>query len=105
MDPIEPSIIDVSGYDLIVIGSPVWGGRPTPAINTALNVMKGCEGKKGIVYVTCGAMPGDSINLIKKALEQKKMLVVGSMAFARKDLRDEGKLNSLIDLIKAAGVS
>jgi hypothetical protein len=33
------------------------------------------------------------------------MLVVGSMAFARKDLRDEGKLNSLIDLIKAAGVS
>ena len=27
---------DVSGYDSVVIGSPIWNGRVTPAINTVI---------------------------------------------------------------------
>ena len=34
-DPVDPALIDVSGYDCIVIGSPVWSGHPTPVINGA----------------------------------------------------------------------
>jgi len=53
-DPIEPPEIDVSGCDLLVIGSPVWSGKPTPAINAAIQALKGCEGKNSILFVTCG---------------------------------------------------
>ena len=30
-DPIEPAEIDVSGYDLLIIGTPVWVSKPAPA--------------------------------------------------------------------------
>ena len=105
LDPIEPSVIDVSGYDMIVIGSPVWAGRPTPAINAAIDAMKGCEGKKCVIFVTCGGTPGESTTLMKKVLEEKKVEVVGTMVFAKKDLHDEVKLKGLVDLIMKAGAS
>ena len=53
-DPINPPEIDVSWCDLVVIGSPVWSGKPTPAINAAIQALKGCEGKNSILFVTCG---------------------------------------------------
>ena len=40
-DPIEPAAIDVSGSDLIVIGTPVWAFKATPAINGAIAALIG----------------------------------------------------------------
>lgn len=53
-DPIEPSVIDVSTSDLIVIGTPVWAFRAPPAINAAVEALSGCEGKSVILFATCG---------------------------------------------------
>jgi len=33
---ISPTIKSSAGYDLIVVGSPIWAGRPAPAITTYL---------------------------------------------------------------------
>lgn len=104
MDPIEPTTIDVSKYAVIVIGSPVWAQRPTPAINAAIPAMKGCEGKKVVIFVTCGGTSGESVGIMRKAVEAKGMLVKGTTVFTRRDLRDQAKLNSLIDLIKQATI-
>jgi hypothetical protein len=46
LDPIEPETIDVSVSDLVVIGTPVWAFKATPAINAAIAALKGCDGKK-----------------------------------------------------------
>jgi flavodoxin len=70
-DPIEPDSLDVAAYDLIVIGTPVWAWKPTPAINTAVSVLKGCEGKRAVIFATCGAQAGDTLAVIRKALEGK----------------------------------
>lgn len=105
LDPIEPSIIDVSNYDLIVIGSPVWGGRPTPAINAAIQGLKGCEGKKSVLFVTCGGSPGECLSLVKKALEGRGVSITASVSFTRKELRDAGRVNNLIGQIKTAGAA
>ncbi len=105
LDPIEPSVIDVSGHDVIVIGSPVWAGRPTPAINAAIDAMKGTDGKKSVIFVTCGGSAGDSTVLMKKALEEKKAQIMGTMTFTKKDLNDEEKVSALIDLIRKTGAS
>jgi len=101
LDPIEPSTIDASKYDLMVIGSPVWGGKPTPAINAAIQALKGCEGKKAILFVTCGGSPGESLALMTKALEGRGVTVTASASFSRKELRDDSKVNALIQRVKA----
>jgi flavodoxin len=103
LDPIEPPTIDVSGYDLMVIGSPVWGGRPTPAINAAIQALKGCEGKKSILFVTCAGSPGECLSLMKKALEGRSVTVTASVSFTRKELRDVGRVNDLIGRIQTTG--
>jgi len=100
-DPIEPSTIDASKYDLVVIGSPVWGGKPTPAINAAIQALKGCEGKKSVLFVTCGGSPGESLALMKRALEGRGVTIAASVSFNRKELSDEGRVNDLIRQIKS----
>ena len=65
---IEPPMIDVSAFDLVVVGSPVWAFRPTPAANGAIAALTGCEGKKGMVFATSGGAPRDTLEIMKQAL-------------------------------------
>jgi flavodoxin len=46
---------DVSSYDLIIIGSPVWAFAPVPAVNTYLDKVNGLNGKKAAVLLTSGS--------------------------------------------------
>jgi len=64
---------DVSSYDLVLIGSPVWAFKPTPAMNTFLNNLAGLSGKRVIVLLTSGSGLGVSacFKNIRKALEAK----------------------------------
>ena len=49
---------DVSAYDLVLIGSPVWAFKPTPAVNTFLDKSNGFHGKKAVVLLTSGSGVG-----------------------------------------------
>ncbi|HVN65128.1 MAG TPA: NAD(P)H-dependent oxidoreductase [Methanomicrobiales archaeon] len=99
---IEPSKIDVSAHDLIIVGSPVWAWRPTPGANAAIAALTGCEGKKGMVFATCGGKAGETLRILKDALEQRKVKVEGSFQFSRKELGDARKLGEFIDAVKKA---
>lgn len=101
-DPIEQKKIDVAGYDMIVLGTPVWAGRPTPATNAAIAALKGCEGKKAIIFATCGGKPGETMDIVKKALEAKGVKVIGTYIFTKKDLSDGKRLNELIVRVNAS---
>lgn len=46
---------DVSPYDLIILGSPVWAFAPVPAMNTYLSKVNGLHGKKVAVLLTSGS--------------------------------------------------
>lgn len=46
---------DVSEYDLIILGSPVWAFAPTPAMNTYLDRLSGLNGKRAIILLTSGS--------------------------------------------------
>jgi len=41
---IEPASVDISDFDLVVFGSPVWAFKPTPVIHAAIDGLKGCMG-------------------------------------------------------------
>ena len=63
-DPIEPAEIDVSGYDFLIIGTPVWAWKPTPAINGAVRALRGCEGKMAVIFTTCSTQPGEALPIL-----------------------------------------
>lgn len=69
----EDISFDVSRYDLILIGSPVWAFAPAPAINTYLDRMSGLNGKRTVILLTSGSGMGVKMCFknIRKVLESK----------------------------------
>jgi flavodoxin len=103
-DPIEPEKIDVSADDLIVIGTPVWAGKATPAINAAVAALEGCKGKKAVIFATCGKDGGDSLAILKKALGERGVTVAGEFVFDRTGVKDPERINAMIAKIQSGGV-
>ncbi|MFH0967429.1 MAG: NAD(P)H-dependent oxidoreductase [Methanobacteriota archaeon] len=104
-DSVTPAEIDVSGYDLIVLASPVWAGRMTPVIHGAVDALSGCSGKKVFGIVTCkDSKSGDqAINGMKTWIERKGMTLVGTCVLDTKGVNDEGSLPRLIEEIRSTG--
>jgi len=100
-DPIEPETIDVTVSDLIVIGTPVWAFKATPAINAAIAALKGCDGKKAIIFATCGSSAKDTLPILKKSLEIKGVTVTGEFVLTKKEIGEGRKINALIDSVQA----
>jgi flavodoxin len=97
---IEPSKIDVSAHDLVIVGSPVWAWSPTPAANAAIAALTGCEGKRGMVFATSGGKPGETLVVMAQALSAHGVTVEGSFHFAKRDLGDAQKLREFIEAVK-----
>ena len=101
-DPIEPEFIDVSSSDLIVIGTPVWAFKATPAINAAIAALRGCDGKKAVIFATCGSSAKDTLPILKKDLGAKGIAVIGEFVLTRKEIGEGQKVNILIDSVNKA---
>ena len=52
-------------YDLILVGSPVWGGKPATPIYTFLKKLKGYKGKVASFYTDAGSV-GDYDKIFKE---------------------------------------
>ena len=104
-EPVDPAIIDVATSDLIVIGTPVWAWKATPVTNGAINALKNCGGKRAFVFATCGGQAGETIPIMKRALQQKGVTVIGESVLTKKDIKDEIKVAELVDAVKAAAGS
>jgi DNA-binding transcriptional ArsR family regulator len=101
-DLIVPEKIDVSRYDLLIIGTPVWAWKPAPAINAAVRALRGCEGKRAVIFVTNRGQPGEALTLLKTALTSRGVEVVVEINLAGKDAEDQNARNDLIGQIVAA---
>jgi flavodoxin len=97
-----PENIDVSGSDLVVIGTPVWGRKPVPAIRRAIAVLSGCEGKPVITYATCGENPGTTLQVLEKDLTAKGMTVVGQFSLNKKEIDAGAPVSALITKVQEA---
>ncbi|MCL4430338.1 MAG: flavodoxin [Chloroflexi bacterium] len=67
---IAPTKKSPANYELIIIGSPVWAGRPTPAITTYLK-KNDLSGKKVAVFFAQGGTK-------PRAIDQTKALMPNS---------------------------
>ncbi|MDD5044879.1 MAG: flavodoxin [Candidatus Omnitrophica bacterium] len=57
---LAPVDFDLGQYDLICLGTPVWGFGPAPAMNTFLDECKGIQAKAAIVFTTYGSGAGNN---------------------------------------------
>lgn len=101
-DPVIPKTLDVSGYDLLIIGTPVWAWKATPVINGAIAALKGCEGKQAVIFATCGSSPGDTLPVMKSALEQRHIRVTGMVSLNKREISRKEKIGELITLVRSA---
>ncbi|WP_321504346.1 NAD(P)H-dependent oxidoreductase [uncultured Methanoregula sp.] len=102
-DPIEPATIDLSAFDCVVIGTPVWARKSTPAISAAVVAMKECSGKRAVLFATCGKAAGETLPLLARSLEARGMTVTGQFVFTSQDLRDDNKVNALAECVNQTG--
>jgi len=68
---IEPEKLDLSGYQNIILGSPIWTGKLSMAIRTFIDRNR-FDGKKVIIYTTTNAFEKEKYkekgkNLVRKA--------------------------------------
>ncbi|WP_414468833.1 flavodoxin family protein [Methanobacterium sp. ACI-7] len=54
---INPRTVDLTPYKVVYIGTPVWGGKPAPAIITLIDRCK-FQGKDVILFATLGGSGG-----------------------------------------------
>jgi flavodoxin len=96
---VEPSSIDVSGFDQLIFGSPVWAFKPTPAIHAAIDSLKGCEGKKATAFCTHGGRPGQTAEVFQKWIEARGMKCVGNANIHQNEIENEKKTKELASIL------
>src|SRR3989344_8794278 len=52
---------ELEKFDLIVVGTPVWGFSPSPIVLSFLRELGNAEGKRFALFATCMAIPGTTI--------------------------------------------
>jgi flavodoxin len=70
---IAPAGLDLSSYDLICLGTPVWAFAPAPAMNTYLDKCSGLLGRPVVLFTTYGSGAGVNrcFNYMQKILFKK----------------------------------
>jgi flavodoxin len=99
---IEPASVDISGYDLVVFGSPVWAFKPTPVIHAIIDGLKGCMGKPAVAFSTHGGRPGQSDETFKKWIEERGMVPVAITDIHCNDIENEKTTKDLIALVQSS---
>ena len=75
---IEPDTLDTSNYDALYIGTPVWAGKPAPAIITAIDKYN-FQGKDVILFATLGGSGGKkTIKRMEEKIEARGGRIVTS---------------------------
>ncbi len=97
---IEPATIDVSGYEVVVIGTPVWAGNPTPAIDAAVVAFSGIEGRAAVVFCTSGGAPGKALERVAAMLVGRGADVRGAVHIVGREVRKPGAMEPLLDLVR-----
>jgi hypothetical protein len=64
--------------------------------------LKGCDGKKAVIFATCGSSAKDTLPILKKALVAKGVTVVGQFVLTRNEIGEDQKVMALIDVVNTA---
>ena len=96
---IKPNKIDPQGYDLVIVGTPVWAGTMSSPVFTYLkrNVLKFDE---VAFFCTCGSSGADSTLENMEKLIRKQ--AVSTLGLTKKEIKNgpSGQINNFISEIR-----
>lgn len=98
---IDPMRVDISNYDLIYFGTPVWASKPVPAIIT---IIDRCDlrGKDVIPFATMSSGGGDSaIKRMTDKIKARGGRVIESFAIKTKNKTDDEIINETKKVVEA----
>jgi flavodoxin len=98
-DSVSPSFIDLAQYDHVIVAGPVWAWKPAPPVNGAIQSLKNGEGKTASVICTAGGQAGNSIEIMRKALEKQGLQVTGELALIPADLKTNEKVEAFANTL------
>jgi flavodoxin len=82
---ISPKTFDLTDYDLIYVGTPVWMANSVPAIITAIDTYN-FKGKKVILFATMKNMGGNkAIKRMGEKLQSRGARIINSFTIKTKD--------------------
>lgn len=102
---LRPSLVEVTGvpfdltdYEAICIGSPVWGGRPVPLVTKYLSICQNISGKKVIYFQVFGVEASAEISKahVAKVLKEKGVSEVIKVDIDWHEGRDEASIDKFI---------
>lgn len=98
---IDEALFDATGYDSLIIGSPVWAFAPAPAINTFLDKLTGADNKKVIVLLTSGSGVGVSacFKYINALLRAKGVSNISEINIPNAMMSDTGFIISALEKV------
>ena len=90
---------NLSEYDLICIGTPVWAFAPTPAINTFLDKCSSLNNKTAVCFMTYGSGTGVKrcVNNIMERLKQKGADKIFNFGIQQSKVFDKAYIESIIE--------
>jgi len=91
--PLKPLSVNISAYDLIILGTPVWAGSPAPAIVSFLST-NSIAGKKIALFCCHAGGMGEALNKLKALLGGNT--VIGEIDFMNVVKMDRGELKQKI---------
>ena len=91
---IKPEEFDLTGYDLVYIGTPTWGGKPTPAIITMINKCD-LKDKDVILFTTMGRSGKNTINWMKEKIEGKGGIIVDFFTLKTSKITNKKELDNI----------
>jgi len=73
--PIKNTGFDLKPYDTLIVGSPIWGGRPSPFLKTFFKCAKNVKGKKVACFV--GGKGESGSHTLAQDIMRKNLEAVG----------------------------
>jgi len=88
---IGPVNFDLSKYDLVCFGTPVWAFGPAPAMNAYLDKCFGIEGKEIVLFTTYGSGTGNQrcLKFMQDILNRKGARQFSSFSIPQFKVKDK----------------
>jgi len=100
LSPIETPRKNPADYDILIVGTPVWGFTLAPPIRTYLKANSGAAGKIAFFCSMDGSGDEKTFKALEEASEQKPVATLSTDEHERKD-GYSAKLEAFIEKIKA----
>lgn len=70
-EPIKECSVDLKGVNMLLLGTPLWGGNPSPYMRTFLDMADDLKGLPVLLFATCAYGDGNAEKALRDMIRAK----------------------------------